>query len=104
MARNATIMATMINYLWLAMKTTITMMERWFITTILRDKEFGEDDDMKTATMMLMLMLVMLMLMMSIFLCGCRSLPIPTAQQRMLNPATTDDYTATTCDKPRNNG
>ena len=68
-------MATMINYLTFAMKTTITMMERWFITTILRDKEFGEDDDMKTATMMLMLMLMlvmlMLMLMMSIFLCGC---------------------------------
>ena len=55
------------------MKTTITIMERGFITTILHDKEFG-DDDMKTATMMLMLMLVMLMLMMFIFLCGCEGI------------------------------
>ena len=56
------------------MKTTITIMELCFVTTILHDKEFGDDDDdMKTATMMLMLMLmlVLLMLMMSIFLCGC---------------------------------
>ena len=30
--------------LWV--QTTITMMERWFIITILHDKEFGEDDDM----------------------------------------------------------
>ena len=61
MARNATIMATMINYLWLAMKTTITMMERWFIATRLHDKEFGDDDDMKTATMAIS------------FLCCCES-------------------------------
>ena len=66
MARNATIM------------TTITMMEGWFMTTILHHKEFGEDDDMEAATMMLMLMLmlVMLMLMMSIFLCGCECIDL----------------------------
>ena len=60
------------------MKTTITMLERWFTTTKLHDKEDGEDDDMKTATMMLMLllMLVMLMLMMSIFLCGCEGIDL----------------------------
>ena len=54
-------------HFWLAMQTTITMMERWFIITILHDEEFGEDDDMKTATIVLMLMLMLVMLMMSIF-------------------------------------
>ena len=49
------------------MQTTITMMERWFIITILHDEEFGEDDDMKTATIVLMLMLMLVML---IVFCG----------------------------------
>ena len=97
------------------------MMERWFITAILHDKEFNDDDDdNKTATMMLMrmlmlvmrmlmVMLVMLMLMMFIFLCGCEGIHrsqdlgrstsrlYASPQQRMLN-------TVTTGDKPRNNG
>ena len=47
--------------LWLAMKTTITIMERGFITTILHDKEYGDDNDMKTATMMMMLMMMLMM-------------------------------------------
>ena len=51
--------------MWLAMNTTITIIERWFITTILHDKEYGDDNDMKTATMMMMLMM---MLMVIIFL------------------------------------
>ena len=48
--------------LWLAMKTTITIMERGFITTILHDKEYGDDNDMKTATMMMMLMMRLMMI------------------------------------------
>ena len=44
------------------MKTTITIMERGFITTILHDKEYGDDNDMKTATMMMMLMMRMMMI------------------------------------------
>ena len=42
------------------MKTTITIMERMFITTILHDKQFGDDDDIKTATMMVMVLLVLM--------------------------------------------
>ena len=88
------------------MKTTITIMERGFITTILHDKEFGDDDDMKTATMMLMLMM---MLMVIIFLCCCEVIDLKckspkvgnilksSPRQRVVNPETTDDT-------PRNNG
>ena len=63
-----------LNLRWHGMQTTITMMERWFIITILHDEEFGEDDDMKTATIVLMLMLMLVML---VFFCGreCNRIP-----------------------------
>ena len=50
------------------MKTTLTLMERWFISTVRHDKATGDNDEMTTATMMLMLtlMLVMPMLMMMV--------------------------------------
>ena len=32
--------------MWLAMNTTITIIFRWFITTILHDKDYGDDNDM----------------------------------------------------------
>ena len=63
------------------MKTTITIMERGFSTTILHDKEFGDDDDMKTATMMLMLMM---MLTVIIFLCCCEVIDLSADLQRWL--------------------
>ena len=68
------------------MKTTLTLMERWFISTVRHDKATGDNDEMTTATMMLMLtlmlvmpmlmmMVVMLMLMVNRF-CGCDGIEI----------------------------
>ena len=89
------------------MKTTITMMERWLITTILHDKEFGDDDDMKTATMMLvlMLMLMMLMLMMFIFLCGCEGkIDLSPDLRHNIRNGSLPRSPVLADDKPRDNG
>ena len=53
-------------------------MERRFITTILHDKQFGDDDDMKTATMMLMLMMVLMVIFFLSLTTGCKSPKYPT--------------------------
>ena len=45
----------------------LTIMERRFITTIFHDKQFGDDDDMKTATMV-------------IFLCCCEVIDLSVAK------------------------
>ena len=63
------------------MKTTITIMERGFITAILHDKEYGDDNDMKTATMMFTLMM---MLMVIIFLCCCEVIDLSADLQRVV--------------------
>ena len=58
------------------MKTTITIMELGLITTILHDREFGDDDDMKTVTMMLM---AMTMLMVIIVVCSTKVNDVPAS-------------------------
>ena len=84
-------------------------MERGFITTILHDKEFGDDDDMKTATMMLMLMM---MLMVIIFLCCCEVIDLSADLQRVVDLPTNARHYSTRLKKfpatpggnPRNTG